>query len=231
MKKLILALLAVGSVAFANAQSNSVLLYGNVGMSNYSDSMNTNMFSWNINPGIGYQFDQHWTLGLSLGYAQNSNRPDGGTRTNTNDYNVGAFGRYTHNISGIFYCYGQLDMGYWGGNQTGNFPTDRIYNGFYAKFNPAVGAHIKNGWSLNFSVGGLGFMTRKYNETANSSNSFGITFGQQVNIGLSKNFQCHHRVCSDHSMGEDNHKMKADADDDDDAPKKKAKKMRKDDDE
>ncbi|MEI8278808.1 MAG: outer membrane beta-barrel protein [Bacteroidota bacterium] len=228
MKKLIFALLAVGSVAAANAQSNSILLYGNAGLSTYTDSASTNHFNWNLSPGIGYQFDQHWTIGLALSYGQMTTKVDGGDRVNNNVYSAGAFGRYTHNISNIFYCYGQLDMGYHGGNTTGNAPTSNRFGGFYSSLTPAVGINIKNGYALNFSIGGVGYMTTKYDDLANGSSGFNITFGQQMNVGISKNFACHH-MRSHHEPGEDAHKMKEG--DDDDAPSKKAtKKARKDDD-
>ena len=229
MKKLIFALLAVGSVAAVHAQSNSILVYGNVGLSTYTDSASKNTFDWNINPGVGYQFDQHWTIGMALSYGQHTIKPDNQDRTNYNHYSVGAFGRYTHTISNIFYCFAQFDMGYHGGNTTGNKETSDRFGGFYASLVPAVGIHIKNGWALNFSVGGANFMTTKYDDQSNGSSGFNITFGQHMNFGVSKNFAVHH-MHAHHEPGEETHKVKNGDDDEDDAPKKKAKKARKDDD-
>ena len=55
MKKLILALIAAGSMATANAQSNSILLYGDLGLQTVRMQNLDKTTNWNASPGIGYQ--------------------------------------------------------------------------------------------------------------------------------------------------------------------------------
>jgi len=55
---------------------------------------------------------------------------------------------------------------------------------------PAVFINVKNGFGLNFSVGGIGYTSSKPSG-GSASNSFNFTFGQSVGIGLSKNFGLH----------------------------------------
>ncbi len=220
MKKVILTLLAVGSIAVANAQPGSILLYGNVGITSQTDAAKTNNMAWNVNPGVGYQFNENWTVGLNLGWSQTSTKDSGrGNRYTVNNYNVGPFLRYTHSIgNGLFYWFGQLNLGYMGTYSTfGSEPSFNKANGFNANIMPAVGINLGQGYALNFGIGGLGFSTLKESEASNSSSDFSFTFGQQFNVGLSKNFNCHH-MHGHHEPGDEMRHM--DTSDDDNAPKK-----------
>src|SRR5690606_8039865 len=107
MKKLLLAFLAVASVATANAQKNSFLLYGNAGVTTGTTDFGARTgtedeTSWNVSPGFGFQFNKHLTVGLQGGYAAwnnvGINVATPGMRTkNTNtsrEWKAGAFFRY-----------------------------------------------------------------------------------------------------------------------------------------
>ena len=77
MKKFVLALLAVGSVATANAQKNSILTYGTAGIfvdntDNGPGLGDSRTVSWNVNPGIGYQFHKNLTAGIQGGYMKST---------------------------------------------------------------------------------------------------------------------------------------------------------------
>jgi hypothetical protein len=180
MKKILLAAFMMAGLAItANAQKGSILLFGNVGA---STTNNNGGGSFNINPGIGYQFCDNWTAGVEGGYSYT----DRGSITKM--YTAGAFLRYTKPLVGIFSYYAQLDAVYQGqkvlsGSNSFNF------NGFDAKITPAISMNVKNGFALNFGIGGLEFNTSKGNFTgAQSSGTFSFTVGQQFNIGISKNF-------------------------------------------
>lgn len=196
MKKLILTLLAASSIMFANAQSGSWLLYGNIDFNLYhlkEGSPETQQLG-SIMPGLGYQFNENWTVGLAGGYALLSTK-DAGTdkRLNASEFRIGAFARYTKNISPLFSFYTQLDAGYLGGNTTfdkEDLPGEK-FNGFYAMLTPAVMVHVHNGFALNFGFGGLGYTSRKYDGADNANTNFGLTFGKQISIGVSKNFGGH----------------------------------------
>src|SRR5690242_8096491 len=115
MKKILLAVVALGSVMTANAQKGTWLLYGNVGLNSASDAQKNKNFNWNVNPGVGYQFSDHWTAGINLGWGQYSYKANGTSdKTTVNSYDLGLFGRYTKDINDMFYLYGQLDLGYQG---------------------------------------------------------------------------------------------------------------------
>jgi hypothetical protein len=247
MKKLLLAFLAAGTMAAAHAQEGSILLYGNAGIlsnsnqesypAGYPAPPKTNNFNWNVTPGIGYQLDKNWTVGLNLSYGQVTTKSDstGNNRLSQNSYSVGVFGRYAHMFgdSKIFCWYGQLNVGYAGEYYTeGSLPTFGKAGGINVNLFPAVGANIGHQWALNFSVGGIGYQTLSGSGTNNATSStFSFTLGQQANIGLSKNFGGH--AHGHHHMGDDMRESNMNDDNDDnsgDTGKKHHHKHHKDDD-
>jgi hypothetical protein len=251
MRKLILALLAMGTVATANAQEpKSILLYGDASVTTNRDDNLGKTTKWDVNAGVGYQFNHNWTVGLQLMYGQDASKwgigggsnpvtgdPQAqGVKNTFNSYAVGPFARYSHYIrkSEIFFYYSQLDFDYLGGYHTseGN-AADAKYTGVYVDLYPALGINVGRGIALNFNIGGINYKTTKYTTATYSTNTFNFTFGHQVNIGISKNFNCGHKMHSHHEPGDEVHRRKADKmeDEDDAAPKPKKRERSRDDDE
>jgi len=260
MKKLILALLAMGTIATATAQEpKSILLYGDLGMHTDRNSSLGQTTQWNANIGIGYQFNHNWTLGLRLGWMQDAEKAGNlgyltnadfiafskipgqpsvtqGTKFTNNTYMVGPFVRYSHYIrkSETFFWFSQLGFDYVGGYITsGGNPAEKQHSGVNVNLFPALGINVGRGLCLNFMVGGIGYSTDKFDDEAYSSNKFDFTFGRQANFGISKNFNTGHKMHSHHEPGDEVHRRKADKmeDEDDAAPKPKRKERNRDDDE
>jgi len=237
MKKLILALLAVGTLATANAQEpRSILLYGNVGLhQDRTPSLMKNTV-WNATPGVGYQFNHNWTVGVNISWGQNAVKDSAGSKTTDNMYSAGAFARYSQYIrkSEIFFWFAQYEFAYQGGYTTndGN-PAYNKRSGIYTNLFPAIGINVGRGLALNFSVGGVNYGTLKGDGAAYSDNRLNFTFGQMMNFGLSKNFNCGHKMHAHHEPGDEVHRRKIDKmeDEDDAAPKPKKKQRSRDDDE
>jgi hypothetical protein len=237
MKKLILALLAAGTVATANAQEpKSILLYGNLGLhTTRADNLEKTTI-WNVTPGIGYQFNHNWTLGLNISWGQNAFKDANAVNTTRNMYAVGPFARYSSYIhrSEIFFWYAQADVSYTGGYTTneGN-PAVAKHTGLAVNVYPALGINVGHDVCLNFMIGGLAYGTDKFTDAPYSTNTFDLTFGQMWNIGISKNFGCGHKMHSHHEPGDEIHRRKLDKmeDEDDAAPMPKRKQRNRDEDE
>lgn len=231
MKKLLLSLLACGTVAAANAQAGSWLLYGQAAIhSTSSDELggtsgNANTIHWMATPGVGYQFDNHFTLGMYAGYENGGSKALGTGQPwlRTNDWQAGVFVRYTENLNKIFSVFGQFNAGFIHGNSTqdGKVITNSRYNGFEIGFNPFIAVNVHKGLALNFGIGGIGYNNRGYENRKNGNGAFDLTFGQQFSWGISKNFGGHNRRIH-REPGTDRH-MKNWRDDDGDAPKKSKK--------
>ena len=238
MKRLILALISAGTLATsANAQEpKSILLYGDINLQTVRNPDLSKNTIWDAKPGIGYQFNRNWTLGISIGWGQNATKDSAGHKNTDNMYSVGPFARYSHYIghSEVFFWYGQFDFDYQGGYHTneGNPATDK-HNGVYAGFNPALGINVGHALCLNFSIGGLNYSNDKYTTATNATNTFNLTFGHEMNFGISKNFNTGHKMHSHHEPGDEvgHRKMGKSDDDDDSAPKPKKKERSRDDDE
>jgi hypothetical protein len=195
MKKTLL-ILALAVFSFANAQKGTVLVSGNVGYSSQksgnSGGQDYNYF--NFSPKVGYQYNDNWTVGVESSI-NNSNTTFAIGDNKSNGFSVGGFIRYSKPVGGIFSVYADLGTGYHNADQTyftGGFNPTTITNkadGFYVGITPALFLNINKGFGLNFNIGGLGYNT--LNNTTNNSNdtkSFNFSFGQALNVGISKNF-------------------------------------------
>jgi len=229
MKKLLFTLLTVSSLVTAYAQPHSLLVYvdGTLGMNKTSiagtDSSTT---QWHVLPGIGYQFNKHWTLGVQGGFGGTSAKHFGGSEVdNLYEWNAGLFGRYTKSIGNVFFFYMQLDASYINGQNNADLNGENVtlynYNGFGATFTPAFGVHVTKCISMNFGFGGVGYRTTTTDESpAVKNDQLLVTFGQQFNLGLSANLHQGHHGGHHHRMdpGADMHHIDASDDSDDDAP-------------
>jgi hypothetical protein len=216
MKKIILSALLIGGAAVAaNAQAHSVLVFGDLGIGSTKDADDNKTFNFRINPGVGYQFDNNWTVGLTGEFSTLRARPKGvrDWRFN-NTYRAGVFVRYTLPVSKIFVIFNQLEAGYRGSAQ-GVSDDNATFNsnGFYARLRPAVGILIKDGFALNFGFGGVDFDSYKYEGATNSTTTWNLTWGTQFNIGVSKNIFCN--KMKRHHGSKMNHGSKVDKDDED----------------
>jgi hypothetical protein len=200
MKKVfVLALAFAGLTSVVNAQTGSILVGGNVGLTSTSDkntSPTTKETIFTFSPTVGYQFSSHWTAGLTADF--NADKTDDGTTTKQNSWDLGPFIRYAKPLSDIFSVYGQAQATFgsykttseFGGNTT---TTDQGSTVNVTVF-PAVFINLKNSFGLNFNVGGLTYAANSpksgYGE---QSTGFNVNFGKVVNIGISKNFGGHRK--------------------------------------
>lgn len=195
MKKFFLSAIMIGGVAMAaHAQPNSVLVFGDLGVHTTKDANDNKTRSFNISPGIGYQFNRNWTLGLAGGFETSRSRPVNTKDWNFNNtYNAGVFVRHTVPVGKFFAFFSQLEAGYQG-RSIGNTGTNTTLNanGFYAKLTPAVAVYVADGFALNFGFGGIEYNTLKFSGATKANSSFDLTWGTQFNIGVSKNFSCGH---------------------------------------
>jgi len=184
MKKKILGLLLLtGSVFSSLAQKGSILVYGIGGIHREKEPNDDKTTVFTINPGIGYQFAGNWTAGIAGSYGRQKFTPETGAENTTNTYKLGGFARYTHTFNTIFSLYGQGDVYY-----QGSKIQDIRSNGLGISVVPTIGINVSNGFALNISFGGVSYETSKVKHAANGEDSFDLNFGQQVGIGISKNF-------------------------------------------
>jgi hypothetical protein len=246
MKKFILAILAVGAVATAQAQKpGSILVYGNAGFTTYKNTGDDGLpgtsdlieksNTWNVSPGVGYQINKMLTLGVNLDISGTKSSMEMGPGTSEDrmrEIGVGVFARMTMPINKTFFLFDQLNVSYLTGKETfestGLSDQENAYKGFGAAWFPAVGVNVTHCLAVNFSFGGLGYAQRTWDKNNDPSSgsylavgetkesAFGITFGHQFNIGISANLGGR-RMRGHMEPGMDRRHM--DTNDDEDAPK------------
>ncbi|SFD12060.1 outer membrane beta-barrel protein [Spirosoma endophyticum] len=178
MKKVgLLLFIAAMSTVRVKAQSNTLLVYGNVGF----DSQKVNgvtYTNYSFAPGVGYQWNDHWTAGvnLNLNGAKDTDK--------SSNVAIGPFIRYTQPLAGIFAIYGQFNANYLSGETTNT----TSYTGFQGTLFPAIGVNLKNSFALNFTFGSLSFSSQKFAGIPESATSFHVAFGSGAGFGISKNF-------------------------------------------
>ena len=222
MKKLILAILAVSSFATAQAQEGTILVYGNVSYASDKQVTAVKNNNWAVNPGVGYSFTDNITAGLQGSFMKQTFGNVGtSNKRMITDWTGGAFFRYTKNFTPMFYYFGQLDASFAGGrNELQNTPPTANYNGVVLHAYPALGVNIGHMFAINFSFGGIQYSNVSWTNNAEgirSENKLAITFGQQVQIGLSKTFctaKCKASCCSKDNKKEDKEDAKKAKDED-----------------
>ena len=217
MKKLMLTLTACGAFAAANAQhAGDVFVYGsgsyefNNTTSNDVTVTKTHMGS--ITPGIGYQLNNNWGLGLNLGYGHGNSAPNGVEDSKYDTYNIGGFVRYTMYSGSRFFFYDQLNIDYVHDQQKyglQNPPTETIYNqnGFHVGLFPNLGIHITPCMAFIANIGGVEYSYLKDDQVNYKTTDFKISFGQQVTAGVQFDFGGHHRMHGHHDMMDDTRRM------------------------
>lgn len=144
MKKLLAAIVLLATT-IVSAQKNSILLGGNVGFSSEKIG-ETKLENFEFSPKVGYQFAEKWTAGVE-GSIMNIQTIQA---DKTEKYKIGGFVRYTVPLSDIFSVFGDLGAGY----QSTNVNDAK---GMYASLTPALFINMKNGFGLNFSIGGINY--------------------------------------------------------------------------
>ncbi|MET3037805.1 outer membrane beta-barrel protein [Chryseobacterium sp. NRRL B-14859] len=190
-KNLVIAAIAV--FGMMSAQKNTLLLGGNIGYTSDNTSVSgkkSEVESFSFTPTVGYQFSDHWTVGINSTITSGKKPDDLGT-LKENSFAIGPFVRYAVPLSQTFAVYGDLGAGYQNMKDTYTIAatsSERKMNGFYANFTPALFINFKNGFGLNFNIGGIRYGYLKDSDADLTNNRFNFSFGKEVGVGISKNF-------------------------------------------
>ena len=194
MKKLALIIFTISSIQMY-AQKNSYLVSGNVSynQTNNSDDNVTNNHGFNFNPKIGYQFSNNFTVGVESNIGQNSWTRDLDNYESKREYfSIGTFLRYSKTLNDSFSLFADLGVGYQTISdkfvQNGFSENNSRSNGFYTSIDPLLHLKIKNGFGLNFGLGGISYRFLENEQTNNSERNFRISFGQAFTLGIQKVF-------------------------------------------
>lgn len=192
MKKAVYLLaLALGATSMsAEAQKNTFLVYGGLGYSRTIDPIDNLTKSFDIDLGVGYQFNHHWTVGLTGGYGTSRYKPDGASDWALSDaYRFGPFVRYTQPVNKIFAYWLQGEVAGVGGytGTTGTRTRTTKFSGTEGYIKPGLSIFFCGTWAINFDLGGIGYGTYKDRGAVKSTDAFAFDFGRTINAGVSVN--------------------------------------------
>ena len=184
MKKIVLSILFVSGIAFASrAQKGSILAYGTMGIRTEKQPNDDKTTVFSVYPGVGYQFSDKWTAGVSGGYGREKFNPEIGRENKSDVYRVGGFTRYTYTFNQIFSLYGHGDVYY-----HGKKVEDVKSNGIGVALTPVIGINVSNNFALNISFGDISYESIKEKNADKGTRTFDADFGNEIRIGISKNF-------------------------------------------
>ncbi len=176
MKKIMMTLAAVCVAATMNAQ---VYVGGSLGFGTTSHDGNSST-SFKILPEIGYNLDENWAVGITVGYSQDKDYAD----VKNKMFQVSPYARYT------FAKFDKVNLFVDGAVDYLHYDYDGAKsNGFGVGLKPGVAVNLNDKLSFVSHLGFLGYEYRKADaDGAKAYNTFGFDLSNNISFGLYYNF-------------------------------------------
>ncbi|HEX8574798.1 MAG TPA: outer membrane beta-barrel protein [Flavobacterium sp.] len=199
MKKIILSIVAVLGLGFANAQDTATeggfangdafisggFSFGSTKNGDFKES------SFQIAPSVGFFVTPNIALGGRVGYASESENDLVGAslvETTVSTFGVGVFGRYYTTPASKFSIFGELGFVYETAKVGDDSPgsEDSKANGFGIELAPGVSYFLSKNFALEAKWGVLGYSSAKADvEGAEATNNFSIGLNlSDISFGL-----------------------------------------------
>ena len=183
MKKIMMTLAAVAVAATMNAQ---VYLGGGVGFQTSSYDGNSETY-FTILPEIGYNLDENWAVGITLGYGEAKTKVKEGGFTvseKVKSFEIAPYARYTFAKFDKVNLFVDGTVGYkhedFAGTKT---------NTFAVGLKPGVAVNLNEKISFVAHVGFLGYENEKVKDADKSLNTFGVGLdGSNLSFGVYSHF-------------------------------------------
>lgn len=183
MKKIMMTLAAVCVAATMNAQ---VYLGGGLGVATSSYDGNSTTV-WSILPEIGYNLDENWAVGMTVGYGESIDKVkvSGVTvKEKVKTFQISPYVRYTFVKFDKVNLFVDGSVGYKHENYAGTKT-----NTFAVGLKPGVAVNLNDKLSFVAHAGFLGYENEKVKGDDNSTNTFGFNLnGNSLSFGVYYNF-------------------------------------------
>lgn len=164
MKKFLMTMAAMFVTVVASAQ---VYVGGGIGLGVTTvDHEDGSVFSWKVMPEIGYQFNEKWDAGLSIGYM--------GSQDGAKTFEIAPYARYSvYNAKLVdFFIEGTVAYKHVSDD-------DADVDAFAIGFRPGIKVNLSEHFDFVSKIGFLGF------ERVDKVNNFGFNFdGTNIQLGL-----------------------------------------------
>lgn len=164
MKKFLMTMAAMFVTVVASAQ---VYVGGGIGLGVTTvDHVDGSVFSWKVMPEIGYQFNEKWDAGLSIGFQ--------GVQDGAKTFEIAPYARYSvYNAKLVdFFIEGTVAYKHVSDD-------DADADAFAIGFRPGIKVNLSEHFDFVSKIGFLGF------ERVDKVNNFGFNFdGTNIQLGL-----------------------------------------------
>jgi len=198
-----LAIFSICALALsAQAQDNKWWVQGGMSFESVSTGENTTGLNLGFSPGVGYMLNENLAVGLQLGLNGSSSETEAlgiTNKTSNNSFGATPFVRYYKWIGDNFGLYGQFDVAFASGTQkvevTDQPTVESKTSAFGVGIRPGFQYWFDGAWSVNASVGFLGYESTSIDGTADGdddkidASGFGATLDfSTVNFGFNYHF-------------------------------------------
>lgn len=179
MKKIFLTLMVVIAAMTVNAQD--IYVGGSLGFWSNSDAENDEVkTSFSIEPEIGYNLSENWSLGIVLSY--DYAKPDKGDKFKL--FGVNPYARYNFVKAGALKLF--LDGGF--EFATADTGDDDNYNAWNIGIKPGISYSLNDKFSLVAHMGFLGYQDCDDEISKYVQRGFGFNFSNEISFGVYYNF-------------------------------------------
>ena len=176
MKKIMMTLAAVCVAATMNAQA---YLGGSLGFATSSYDGNSTTV-WSILPEVGYNLDENWAVGLTVGYGEAKDA----NKNKVKNFQISPYVRYTAVKLDKVNVFLDGGIGYEHEDVVGVKT-----NTFSVGIKPGVAVNLNDKLSFVTHFGFLGYENEKVKGADKSTNSFGLSVdGSNLSFGVYYNF-------------------------------------------
>jgi hypothetical protein len=187
MKKIIVLLVSVFAVNFADAQESLMPkasfskgdMWIEGGISLTTGDTSNDYFA--VTPKVGYFLDNKWAVGADINYSSVSYLPNTSNLDKSNSFGIGVFARYYFLNLGNFKAFGEAGLGY--NNTKTEYLTggSNTYNGIKANIDLGINYFFTPRWAATFTLAEI----LSYNNASpeNGENTSDLT----ININLFNN--------------------------------------------
>lgn len=186
MKKFLMTLAVAVTAMSASAQ---VYVGGNFGVSSHKVEGNDTKTEYSVLPEVGYNFNNSWAVGTTVGFGKGNPMNNGNEATLRNYFTVQPYVRYTFVHSKYVNVFTDLGFGYAHYNHA-DASVPASINAWEAGFRPGVAVNLSKKLSFVAHVGLLGWQQAKYDGTdAGKTTDWGVSLnGNNLTFGLYYNF-------------------------------------------
>jgi len=190
MKKLLLAVIAVLTMTFTNAQdggfaNGDIFISGSVQFNSEKTGDLSKTTSFGFAPRVGLFVSDNIAVGARLGFTSRKQEVINTGDIKTNIFNIGAFGRYYFTPSTKFSIFGEAGFNYESSKFEVGSDESKV-NGFGINVGPGVSYFLSDNFALEALWGAIEYRTSKPDADGSESTNnfdFGVNL-DDISLGL-----------------------------------------------